>query len=122
VLLLCDGDRKLVSGDLYEEMRGSAADLTSKQFIEQVLDRELYYAAFSLKFLQLFITPPLSRKRFYTIFLKTELPEGQRAGIETEEVSESFWVTPKEALDRGESGEFPMIYPTLLALQSIVKD
>lgn len=122
VLLLCDGDKKIVSGDLYEDMRRSSAHSSPGRFLEQVFEGGLYYAAFSLKFLQLFITPPLSKKRFYTIFFKTTLPEGQRAGIKTDEVSEAFWIPPEEALEKGKSGEFPMIYPTILALRSILED
>ncbi|MBN1572152.1 MAG: NUDIX domain-containing protein [Deltaproteobacteria bacterium] len=120
VLLLCDGKGEIVSGDVYEEMRKSSIDLSSEHFLEQVVDRGFYYAAFSLSFLQLFITPPLAHQRFYTIFFTAILPEGQRAGIETGEVSESFWISPKKALERGESGEFPMIYPTMLALISVL--
>ncbi len=120
VLLLCNGSGEIVSGDVYEEIRESSINLSSESFLEKVVERGFYYAAFSLKFLQLFITPPLAHQRFYTIFFVASLPEGQRAGVETGEVSESFWMSPGEALERGDSGEFPMIYPTTLALRSLV--
>ena len=120
VLLMCDKEQKIVSNNIYEEMR-SVAHLNPEGFLEGVIENGLYYAAFKLKFIQLFVTPPGSRKRFYTIFFSATLPKGQRAGIETDEVSESFWVSPDVALKKGESGEFPMIFPTILALKSIVE-
>lgn len=121
VLLMCDKEQKIVSNNIYEEMR-SVAHLNPEEFLRSVIKKGLYFAAFKLKFIQLFITPVGSRKRFYTIFFSATLPKGQRAGIETDEVSESFWVSPDAALKKGESGEFPMIFPTILALKSIVEN
>jgi 8-oxo-dGTP pyrophosphatase MutT (NUDIX family) len=120
VLLMCDEEQKIVSNNIYEEMRRSV-NLNPDDFLKGVIEKGLYYAAFKLKFVQLFVTPQGSRKRFYTIFFSATLPKGQRAGIETDEVSESFWVSPEAALKKGESGEFPMIFPTILALKSILE-
>jgi 8-oxo-dGTP pyrophosphatase MutT (NUDIX family) len=118
VLLLCDGAGKVVSGATYRSMRDDRK-LSGGAFIDAVREENLFYAGHSLVFLQLFITPAFAPIRFHTVFFRSELPDGQEAGIANREVQRALWVTPEEALERNRSGEFKMIPPTLLALRRL---
>jgi 8-oxo-dGTP pyrophosphatase MutT (NUDIX family) len=57
-------------------------------------------------------TPVQSPKRYDTRFFIAAMPDGQEAshcGIET---TDSLWLTPREALARGEGSDFRLVYPT----------
>jgi hypothetical protein len=59
--------------------------------------------------------------RFDTRFYVGSLPEGQTPLDSSEEVAESVWLTPQEALKLSESGGLPMMPPTLIALRSLAE-
>jgi 8-oxo-dGTP pyrophosphatase MutT (NUDIX family) len=65
------------------------------------------------------ITPEHYPVRFDTRFYLAALPQGQCPLHSSEEVSESLWLSPKAALDRGKAGGFPMMPPTIAVLQSL---
>jgi 8-oxo-dGTP pyrophosphatase MutT (NUDIX family) len=67
------------------------------------------------------ITPNHHPVRFDTRFYVGSLPEGQTPLDSSEEVAESFWLTPQEALKLSESGGLPMMPPTLIALRSLAE-
>jgi 8-oxo-dGTP pyrophosphatase MutT (NUDIX family) len=67
------------------------------------------------------ITPNHHPVRFDTRFYVGSLPEGQTPLDSSEEVAESFWLTPQEALKLPESGGLPMMPPTLIALRSLAE-
>ena len=67
------------------------------------------------------ITPNHHPVRFDTRFYVGSLPEGQTPLDCSEEVAESFWLTPQEALKLSESGGLPMMPPTLIALRSLAE-
>jgi 8-oxo-dGTP pyrophosphatase MutT (NUDIX family) len=119
VLLLCDTARRIVPGAMALEL----ARLTGQggaSFVDEVVERGLFFAGHRLKFLQLFTTPAFSPMRFHTVFFLTELPDGQQAGLDSPEVERSVWIAPAEALEINRSGEFPMILPTIAALQMVM--
>ncbi|MBN1881319.1 MAG: NUDIX domain-containing protein [Deltaproteobacteria bacterium] len=118
VLLLEDSGGNPVSPEVAERFR-SLLPVSSKRFYELVAEHNLYLPAHRFEFVQLFVTPEFSPQRFYTVFLKTMLPEGQRAGIENREVTESFWISPDDALDEKSRGVFKMILPTVMALEAV---
>jgi hypothetical protein len=93
--------------------------VSSRRFYELVEENDLFLPAHRFEFIQLFVTPEFSPQRFYTVFLKAMLPEGQQAGIENREVAESFWITPEDALDEKSRGKFKMILPTIMALEAV---
>jgi 8-oxo-dGTP pyrophosphatase MutT (NUDIX family) len=66
------------------------------------------------------ITPDHYPVRFDTRFYLTALPSKQTPLHSSEEVSESLWVTPQQALDVHETGSFPMMPPTLAVLRTLV--
>jgi 8-oxo-dGTP pyrophosphatase MutT (NUDIX family) len=67
------------------------------------------------------ITPNHHPVRFDTRFYVGCLPEGQTPLEFSEEVAESVWLTPQEALKLSESGGLPMMPPTLIALRSLAE-
>jgi len=67
------------------------------------------------------ITPEHYPVRFDTRFYLAALPLGQSPLQSSEEVSESLWLSPKAALDRGQAGTLPMMPPTIAVLQSLFK-
>jgi 8-oxo-dGTP pyrophosphatase MutT (NUDIX family) len=67
------------------------------------------------------ITPNHHPVRFDTRFYVGSLPEGQTPLEFSEEVAESVWLIPQEALKLFESGGLPMMPPTLIALRSLAE-
>ena len=119
VLMLCDARGEIVSDEVYRDMRDGTKP-RGRGFVRELVGRNLFYAGHRLTLMQLFTTPAFSPIRFYTVFFRADLPDGQRAGMNSPEVECSLWVTPEEALERNRSGEFPMILPTLAALYAII--
>nr|WP_242035251.1 NUDIX hydrolase [Mesobacillus harenae] len=77
----------------------------------------------NLKCLQYFghqITPKESPIRFDTRFFLAELPKEQYPKPDSREIAEAIWITPDEALAAYQKGEMPMVFPTLLSLQTIM--
>jgi 8-oxo-dGTP pyrophosphatase MutT (NUDIX family) len=65
------------------------------------------------------VTPEHYAVRFDTRFYLAALPPDQVPLHASEEVSESFWISPTEALDRSQSDNFPMMPPTLAVLRAV---
>jgi hypothetical protein len=67
------------------------------------------------------ITPVKYSVRFDTRFYLAALPDNQTPLTSSEEVSETFWLTPKSALDQANSGKYPMMPPTIIALRTLAE-
>ncbi|HSF59771.1 MAG TPA: NUDIX hydrolase [Candidatus Binatia bacterium] len=67
------------------------------------------------------ITPEKYSVRFDTRFYLAVLPDNQIPLISSEEVAESLWLTPQNALDEAASGHFPMMPPTLITLRTLAE-
>jgi len=65
------------------------------------------------------VTPEHYAVRFDTRFYMAVLPRDQSPLHASEEVSESLWITPKIALERGQADDFRMMPPTLAVLRSL---
>ncbi len=65
------------------------------------------------------ITPEHYPVRFDTRFYLAALPAEQTPLHSSEEVSESLWISPSDALERSQSGAFPMMPPTIAVLRSL---
>jgi 8-oxo-dGTP pyrophosphatase MutT (NUDIX family) len=65
------------------------------------------------------VTPGHYRVRFDTRFYLAALPAEQAPLHAPEEVSESLWLSPQDALERFQSGTFPMMPPTLTVLRNL---
>jgi 8-oxo-dGTP pyrophosphatase MutT (NUDIX family) len=67
------------------------------------------------------ITPEHYPVRFDTRFYLAALPQGQEPLHSSEEVSESVWVAPQAAIDRGQASNFPMMPPTIAVLRTLAE-
>ena len=65
------------------------------------------------------ITPESAPARFDTRFFLAAMPRGQEAVGDTRETVSGEWISPAEALQRHEDGDWQMIYPTLTTLHSV---
>lgn len=67
------------------------------------------------------VTPEHYPVRFDTRFFLAALPQGQAPLHASEEVAESLWIAPNEALSRFEAGAFRMAPPTVMVLRSLAE-
>lgn len=126
VLLAVDGEGRPVQidssdpGDVarWESYRekihdGSASlvDLARAEGLHFALDHVVPYSHW--------ITPEVETKRFDTRFLVARMPLGQEPRHDAVEMTESIWLTPKEALDRQRAGDLPLMPPTLKTIEEL---
>jgi len=64
-------------------------------------------------------TPVQERYRYDTRFFGAEIQAGCPAFPDGVEMVEALWITPTEALTRNRAGSFPLVFPTLITLQSL---
>lgn len=67
------------------------------------------------------ITPEKHAVRFDTRFYLAMLPTNQIPLAWSEEVTESLWIAPEAAIEECESGHFPMMPPTIIALRMLAE-
>lgn len=67
------------------------------------------------------ITPEHYPVRFDTRFFLAALPQGQCPLHSSEEVAESLWIAPHDALSRFDSGAFRMAPPTVMVLRTLAQ-
>jgi 8-oxo-dGTP pyrophosphatase MutT (NUDIX family) len=67
------------------------------------------------------VTPDIHPIRFDARFYLALVPAGQSPLERSEEVAESLWLTPGEALERAERTDFPLIPPTSFVLGSLAR-
>lgn len=67
------------------------------------------------------VTPDFYPMRFDTRFYLAMLPPHQAALRRSEEVTESLWIRPEEALSRGYRDDFPILPPTTTVLADLAQ-
>ncbi len=85
-------------------------------FVEQCRDLGLTLATDETFLLARWITDRNRPQRFDVPFLVARMPSGQTPVADETEQFEPVWVGPAAALDRLESGEFSMMFPTIRTL------
>ena len=65
------------------------------------------------------VTPEHYPVRFDTHFFLAPIPPSQTPLQNSEEVSESLWISADDALERLQSGNFPMMPPTVAVLRTL---
>ena len=88
-------------------------------FATQCQARGLTLAADQVFVLAHWITDRDLPRRFDVPFLVARMPEGQTPVADESEQFEPVWVNPQEALNRHETGDFFMVYPTIRTLQRL---
>ena len=67
------------------------------------------------------ITPEVAPRRFDTRFFVARMPPEQEASHAPGETVGGEWVSPRLALERGDSGDWALIMPTIISLQSLAR-
>jgi 8-oxo-dGTP pyrophosphatase MutT (NUDIX family) len=67
------------------------------------------------------VTPDFYPMRFDTRFYLATLPLHQVALQRSEEVTESLWISPEDALARGDRDDFPVLPPTTTVLAELAQ-
>ena len=88
-------------------------------FLERVSEAGLTLALDQLVPFARWIAPEIAPKRFDTTFFLARLPEDQTPLSDGRETTEALWITPAEALRRGEAGEATIIFPTRMNLRRL---
>jgi 8-oxo-dGTP pyrophosphatase MutT (NUDIX family) len=127
------------SGILLARPRGSEALITAAQadeisqahrtalcegktsFAQIVADNGLVLALDQLAHYAHWITPVVMPKRFDTHFFVAKAPPEQVGIHDGRESTDSIWVSPREALEGGESGRFKLPFPTTRTLIKLGK-
>lgn len=66
-------------------------------------------------------TPSLARKRFDSRFFLARAPLGQTVRHDDHEATESVWIAPRTALERGQGGEIMLAPPQLMSLVELAR-
>jgi 8-oxo-dGTP pyrophosphatase MutT (NUDIX family) len=70
-------------------------------------------------YLDHWVTPEIYSMRFDTRFYIAKLPQNQTPLTSSEEVTDSLWVAPKDALSRIHRRDFPLLPPTTTVLTEL---
>jgi 8-oxo-dGTP pyrophosphatase MutT (NUDIX family) len=118
------------SGILLARLKGSATLIDAKRaseieaahrtelcegkttFLKVLADNDLWLALDELVPYAHWITPEGMPKRFDTWFFLAAAPPDQLGAHDGKESTDSIWVSPREALEGGESGRFKLPFPT----------
>jgi len=108
------------SGALIDAQRASAIEAGNRKdlcegsvsFLKVLSDNELVLALDELIPYAHWITPEGMPKRFDTWFFLAAAPPDQLGTHDGRESTDSIWVSPREALEGGESGRFKLPFPT----------
>jgi 8-oxo-dGTP pyrophosphatase MutT (NUDIX family) len=89
-------------------------ELAEEASIELAPDTEL--ARFSR-----WITPAEVTVRFDTHFFVARAPDGAEAKVDGGECVAALWLTPSEALERGQRDELMLVFPTIKHLEQLAE-
>jgi 8-oxo-dGTP pyrophosphatase MutT (NUDIX family) len=67
------------------------------------------------------ITPAQVKIRFDTWFFIARAPADAQVRIDNAEVVDSIWITPQDALDRGERDDLTLVFPTIKHLEELAR-
>lgn len=65
------------------------------------------------------VTPVVESRRYDTHFFAVALPPDRDARPDAREMAEAAWLAPGDALVRFETGDLPMVFPTVKTLESL---
>jgi hypothetical protein len=92
-----------------------------RTFAELLEQEDLYVPANEIIYFSHWITAAGRPRRFNTRFFVACAPHGQDGAHDESETVHSFWISPREALERHERNEIEVIFPTRTSLGDIAK-
>ena len=109
-----DPDRATSLEHLREPL--NAGTLLFSDFLEK---ENLFIPAQEIAYYSHWITAPGRARRFSTRFFVACAPAGQHGAHDRSETVHSVWVSPREALERGQRKEIELIFPTRSTLSDL---
>ncbi|MGH8766081.1 MAG: MBL fold metallo-hydrolase, partial [Burkholderiales bacterium] len=94
----------------------NAGTLLFSEFLEK---ENLFIPALEIAYYSHWITAPGRPRRFSTRFFIACAPAGQQGAHDRSETVHSAWVSPREALERGQRKEIELIFPTRSTLADL---
>jgi 8-oxo-dGTP pyrophosphatase MutT (NUDIX family) len=88
---------------------------------EFVIDNSVCLHCAALNYFSFWITPEALPKRYSTRFFLAAMPEGQDALHCGGEITESHWITARDALAAERDGSMPIHFPTVKTLESLAE-
>lgn len=89
------------------------------KFLDLLKKEKLILAIDRLHYFSRWITPELSPLRYDARFFIAEVPEGQKAFHDGDEVTKHIWITPAQALQRHRERKIYMVAPTVVTLEEL---
>jgi glyoxylase-like metal-dependent hydrolase (beta-lactamase superfamily II)/8-oxo-dGTP pyrophosphatase MutT (NUDIX family) len=115
VALLHDSSGKLISRNHAEDLQAHR----KSSFLEMLESENLFIPGDALAYYGHWITAPGRARRFDTRFFVAQAPEGQEGSHDANETVHHMWVSPREALARGERGEIELVFATQTSLRDL---
>ncbi len=84
-----------------------------------VVENDLALSCDELEYFSFWVTPDALPKRYATRFFVAQLPAGQEAAHCGGELTDSAWMTPRNALAAGEAGDMLLHFPTFHTLNDL---
>jgi len=73
----------------------------------------------AIEYIAHWITPKPEPRRYDTRFFAAKVRDAAEAIIDPREMTDALWLTPSEALDRLDSGDLPMVFPTIKTIEQL---
>lgn len=118
------GSKALVDAKRASEIEAAyRADLNDRKttFLKALTDSGMQVALDALMPYAHWITPEAMPKRFDTWFYLAAAPPDQLGAHDGKESTDSIWVSPREALEGGDTGRFKLPFPTTRTLIKLGK-
>jgi 8-oxo-dGTP pyrophosphatase MutT (NUDIX family) len=95
----------------FQMRQGSLVAMAQEEHLTLATDQLHYFAHW--------ITPEGMPKRFDTHFFLATAPAEQQAAHDRLETSDGVWISPTEALEKYERGQFPLVFATIYQLRDL---
>jgi glyoxylase-like metal-dependent hydrolase (beta-lactamase superfamily II)/8-oxo-dGTP pyrophosphatase MutT (NUDIX family) len=115
IALLQDASGKIIDRETAEELQHHR----KSSFLEMLEAENLFIPGDALAYYGHWITAPGRARRFDTRFFVALAPEGQEGSHDANETVHHMWVSPREALAKGERGEIELVFATQTSLRDL---
>jgi 8-oxo-dGTP pyrophosphatase MutT (NUDIX family) len=126
-ILLCvtetGDDIQSSDGEWKERIELKRQAIVNKQLdFRSFLESESFYCDLSrVAYFDHWVTPDIYSMRFDTRFYVATLPANQTPLERSEEVTDSLWIRPEDAMARVHRRDFPILPPTTTVLQNLAR-